>query len=286
MSALQAFATTAETLSFKEAARKLGLSPSALSRQVRSLEDHLGTELFVRRNPGVELTRSGARYLVTARHVMSELRGASAALASETRGPLRISGLESFCAKWLVPHLPEFQLAHPEIEIRLEATLRYADFDRDPIDVAIRFGTGPWEGLHAEPIVDREFFPVCSPALRHADPPLRDVADLAHHVWIHLTQTPEAWNDWTRTAGLASLRGERDLYFDHAGIALSAAQSGQGVALSSRLLCAAELADGRLCIPFEPRGHSDETYHLVCRPEGLEDPRIVALRDWLVAALA
>lgn len=286
MTALQAFVAAAETLSFKEAAARLNVSASALSRQVRSLEDHLGTALFIRHNPGIELTSQGARYLVTAKHVMSELFSARAAVASEAADPLRISGLESFCAKWLVPHLPEFHAAHPGVEVQLEATLRYADFDRDPIDVAIRFGTGPWEGLHAEPIVDLEYFVVCSPALRDADPPLRNVADLAHHVWIHLTQTPDAWSDWTRAAGSPELRGERDLFFDHVGIALSAAESGQGVALSSRLLCAAEVANDRLCIPLAPRANFAQTYHLVCRPEGLEDARIIAFRDWLVAALA
>lgn len=283
---LRAFETAAKTLSFKEAAVRLHVSASAVSRQVQSLEEHLGTALFVRRNPGIELTESGRRYLTTVEHVLHQLREAGVSLASGAAGSLRISSLESFSAKWLVPHLPDFRIAHPEIEIQLEATLRYADFERDSVDAAIRFGKGPWEGLHAEPIVDLEFFPVCSPTLRDNEPPLRRPEDLAHHVWIHVSQVPDAWSSWTRETGNPTLCSQRNLEFDHVGIALSAAESGQGVALSSTLLCAAELADGRLCIPFDQRVRSAETYHLVCRPEGLEDPRIIAFRDWLVAALA
>ena len=283
--ALQAFATAARTLSFKEAARELHVSPSALSRQVQALEEHLGVSLFVRRNPGIELTDAGRRYLEGVERALATLRDAERALAAEA-GPLRVSALESFSARWLVPRLPEFRAAHPGIEVEIEATLAYADLRRDPIDVALRFGKGPWEGLHAEPLLDLTFFPVCSPGLRDGDPPLRRPEDLAQHAWIHVTQVPHAWEVWCRGAGLPAMRGARDVTFDHVGIALSAAASGQGVALASRPLCATDVDEGRLCIPFDLPVASSETYHLVCLPERLGDPRIAALRDWLVDALA
>lgn len=284
--ALRAFARAARTLSFKRAAAELHLSPSALSRQIQGLEAHLGVELFHRRNPGLELTEAGARYLATAERVLRELRSAERTLRRDPPGPLRVSALESFSAKWLVPRLPEWNARHPDVEIELEATLRYADFTRDPVDVAIRFGVGPWEDLHSEPIVDLTFLPVCSPALRDGDPGLREPGDLARHPWIHVSQVPEAWAQWARETGHPGLRGARDLRFDHVDIALSAAASGQGVALTSPILCASELADGRLCVPFDLPVASASTYHLVCRPDDLEDPRIAAFRDWLVAALA
>lgn len=282
---LRAFVAAARASSFKRAAAELHRSPSALSRQIQGLEEHLGVPLFVRRNPGVELTEAGTAYLASVERVLRELEQAGRNLGARAEGPLRVSALESFSAKWLVPHLPEFEAAHPGIGIDLEATLRYADFARDSVDVAIRFGVGPWEGLHAEPVVDLVFFPVCSPSLRDGDPPLRDPDDLARHTTIHLTQLPNAWEDWARHIGRPSLRGRRDLVFDHVGIALSAAESGQGVALGSPLLCSSEIADGRLCVPFELPVPSTSTYHFVCRPEALDDPRILAFRDWLVAAL-
>jgi len=197
-----------------------------------------------------------------------------------------VSALESFTESWLIPHLSEFERAHPGIELQVEATLRYADFERDPVDVAIRFGTGPWADLHSEPIVDLTYFPVCSPALLKGDAPLLEPAALASQTIIHVSQTPDAWSDWLRTAGLAELQPKRTITYDHLSIALSAAEAGHGVALSSQFLCEQRLAAGRLCVPFDLRVRSASTYHLVCRPESLEDPRITALRDWLVDALA
>lgn len=286
IAALQAFVLAARTESFKQAAEALHVSPSALSRQIQGLEETLGAALFRRLNPGLELTEAGRRYLQTAEEVLRSLREAADAVAQRPAGPLRVSALESFSAKWLVPHLPDFHSAHPGSELEIEATLRYADFERDPVDVAIRFGVGPWDGLHCEPIVDLDFFPVCSPSLRDGAPPLRVPEDLAEHVWIHVRQVPTAWSDWAKQIGRPGLRGRGELHFDHVAIALSAAESGQGVALSAPLLCAPELADSRLCMPLDLPVRSAATYHLVCRPESLDDPRVIAFRDWLVAALA
>ena len=283
---LRAFSRAAETLSFKEAAAELNLSPSAVSRQIQSLEAHLGVALFRRLNPGLEITAEGRRYLETVNRVLGELRRAQGNLAVPSARPLRVSALESFTESWLIPHLADFERIHPGIELQVEATLRYADFDRDPVDVAIRFGTGPWADLHSEPIVDLTYFPVCSPALLAGESPLRQPADLRSHTIIHVRQTPDAWNEWLCHAGVAGLQPRRHVTYDHLSIALSAAESGHGVALSSEFLCAPRLKAGRLCVPFEVRAPSLSTYHLVCRPEGLEDARIVALRDWLVDALS
>jgi LysR family glycine cleavage system transcriptional activator len=280
---LRAFSLAARWSSFKRAADELHLSPSALSRQIQSLEEHLGVALFRRLNPGLELTEAGQRYLVEVDAVLLRLETAQQQLGAAL--PLRVSALESFSENWLIPNLPDFERAHPGIELRLEATLRYADFTRDPVDVAIRFGTGPWPGLHSEPIVELDYFPVCSPALVRGDPPLCTAADLAQHTLIHVEQTPTAWPAWLRAAGAEALTPRRQVTYDHVGIALSAATSGQGVALSTELLCQRWLDDGRLCRPLPQRLRSDQTYHFVCRPEDLENPRVTALRDWLVERL-
>ena len=284
-SSLRAFALAARWLSFKRAADELGLSPSALSRQIQALEEHLGVTLFRRLNPGLELTDDGRRYLATVEPALRLLSTAQHELATRPR-ELRVSALQSFSESWLVPHLPEFERRHPGIELRIEATLRYADFARDPVDVAIRFGRGPWDGLHAEPIVDLDSFPVCAPALASGDAPIRRPEDLAAHTLIHVAQVPDAWQGWLRAAGVPDLEPRRSVTYDHVGIALAAAASGQGVALSTELLCESWLRDGRLCRPLPQRARSGETYHLVCRPESLDDPRITALRDFLVEGLA
>jgi len=286
LSFLQAFAKAAETLSFKDAADALHLSPSALTRRIQALENQIGVALFRRLNPGLELTREGERYVESVRRVLAEMRRAHEALTPTISEPLRISALQSFTEGWLVPHRGDFEKKHPGIELEVTATLRYADFDHDPVDVAIRFGTGPWAGLHSEPIVDLAYLPVCSPSLLTGDPPLREPADLADHTLIRVAQVPEAWPDWLRGAGVGDLAVRRFVTYDHLGIALSAAEAKHGVALCAKFLCAPRLDSGRLCIPFDVPLQSASTYHLVCRPESLDDPRVVALRDWLVDSLA
>jgi LysR family glycine cleavage system transcriptional activator len=281
---LRAFSRAARTLSFKRAAEELHVSPSALSRQIQALEEHLGAALFQRLNPGLALTEAGRRYLAAVDAALAQLEAAQDQFRPEER-PLRVSALVSFSESWLIPNLKDFETAHPDLEIELEATLRYADFTRDAVDVAIRFGTGPWEGLHSEPILDLDFFPVCSPDLAAGHPPLRRPGDLAHHTLIHVAQTPEAWPQWLRAAGVA-FDPRRTVTYDHVSIALSAAESGQGVAISTAILCAQRIRAKRLCRPFRETARSAATYHFVCRPEGLESPRITALRDWLVDRLA
>jgi LysR family transcriptional regulator, glycine cleavage system transcriptional activator len=282
-SSLRAFARAARTLSFKRAAQELHVSPSALSRQIQGLEGHLGVALFQRLNPGLALTPDGQRYLRAVDAALAQLEAAQDQF--DAHRPLRVSALESFSESWLVPNLKEFETTHPDVPIELEATLRYADFARDAVDVAIRFGTGPWDGLHSEPLLDLDFFPVCSPALAAGDPPLRHPADLAHHTLIHVAQTPGAWTQWLRAVGVA-FDARRNVTYDHVSIALSAAESGQGVAVSTAILCAQRIAAKRLCRPFPETARSEATYHFVCRPESLESPRVTALRDWLVERLA
>ncbi|HZW72488.1 MAG TPA: LysR substrate-binding domain-containing protein, partial [Caldimonas sp.] len=132
---------------------------------------------------------------------------------------------------------------------------------------------------------DLMYFPVCSPALISADPPLVDPTGLGSQTLICVSQTPDSWSTWLRAAGLPDLEPRRTVTYDHLAIALSAAEAGRGVALTSEFLCAQRLAAGRLVAPFDLRVRSAATYHLVCRPESLDDQRVVALRDWLVDAL-
>jgi len=282
--ALRSFASAARAGSFKRAAVELHLSASALSRQIQGLERHLGVALFRRLNPGIELTDEGRRYLDQVEEVLARLADAQEQLLPQR--PLRISALESFSESWLVPRLGEFERAHPDVELELEATLRYADFARDPVDAAIRFGRGPWEGLHAEPLLELAFFPVASAELCAGEPALRAPADLAQHTQIHVAQTPGAWAAWLAAAGVSELQPRRSVTYDHVGLALAAAEAAQGVALSTPLLCGRRLEEQRLVRPFALEVRSAETYHFVCRPEERDEWRIAAFREWLRTQLS
>jgi LysR family glycine cleavage system transcriptional activator len=193
--------------------------------------------------------------------------------------------LQSFAGNWLVPRLPRFEAAHPGIDVRMEATTASVDFRNDPIDLAIRFGRGPWPGVHSEPLVALEFFPVCRPGLRHGIPPLRRPADLAAHTWLEEVHVPDAWSTWLRAAGVDGLRPPRTLQYDNAHLMLEAAMAGQGVALATSVIADRDLRAQRLVRPFRVSAASALTYHLVGRDEGREKPHVRAFRVWLLAEM-
>ena len=202
LSALRVFEAAGRHESFTLAADELHVTTSAVSRQIRALEDELGLRLFERRPRGIELTKEGAAYLAEVGDALRRLEQASAALRmGGERRVLRLSVLASFAGNWLVPRLPAFERAHPGIDLVMEATTRYADFKREPVDLAIRFGKGRWDGLHAESLLPLEFYPVCRPECVRGDPPLRRLADLARHTWLEDIHVPFAWRLWLETAG-------------------------------------------------------------------------------------
>ena len=211
--------------------------------------------LFRRLEPGLELTPAGRRYLETVNRRAGALREAQDALAPDARVRCASARSSRSARSWLVPRLGSFERAHPGIELEVEATLRYADFERDPVDVAIRFGTGPWAGLHSEPIVDLTYFPVSQPGARrrrsaappsppisraHADPRDPDAGRVARLAARTRAAGPPAARARSPTTTSASRS--------------SAAEAGQGVALATHVARArATCAEGRLCAPFAAR---------------------------------
>lgn len=282
LDALLVFEAAGRHRSFKKAAAELHVTPSAISRLIGRLEKDLGMRLFRRLHRGLDLTPAGATYLSEVSGALERLDRAGEALRVQRQsGALRISVLQSFAGNWLVPRLTRFESAHPGIEVRLEATTAYADFRSDDVDLAIRFGRGPWAGLHSEPLLELDFFPVCKPGLQAGHRPLRQPGDLAAHTWLEEVHVPEAWPAWLRAAGVEHLQPARRLHYDNAQLMLEAAMAGQGVALTSHILGERYLLDRRLVKPFEVAARSASTYHLVARPDDLEQPHIRAFRVWI-----
>jgi LysR family glycine cleavage system transcriptional activator len=272
--------------SFKKAAAELHVTPSAVSRQIGTLEQDLGVPLFRRLHRGLELSPAGAAYFAEVSDALLRLDRASRGVRTTGEARLlRISVLHGFAGHWLVPRLPRFQAAHPDVEVRLEATTAYADFRHDEVDLAIRFGTGPWRGLHAEPLLDLELFPVCRPSLARGRPRLRKPADLARHTLLDDVRVPDAWPRWLEAAGAPGLRPRKTLRYDNTPLVLDAAMAGLGVALASDLLAERDLQERRLVRPFAVAYRSPQTYHLVVRPEDVNKRHVRAFRDWLVAEM-
>ena len=233
LNGLRAFEAAARHLSFTRAAAELNVTQTAISHQIRRLEDQLGLPLFERRNRALALTREAQGYLPAVRAAFEDLRLATARLQRpEREDVLTVSTTASLAAKWLVSRVAAFQDAHPRIEVRITTSAHLVDFRREQVDMAVRYGRGNWPGLRAQWLMAEDIFPVCSPALLQAEKPLRRPEDLAHHTLLHATVSREDWQLWLTAAGLpTSLATRRGLSFDQSFMAIQAAMDGLGVAL-------------------------------------------------------
>ncbi|MGH6904283.1 MAG: transcriptional regulator GcvA [Geminicoccaceae bacterium] len=286
LSALRAFEAAARHLSFTRAAGELHVTQTAISHQIRGLEEHLGVRLFRRLPRGLLLTEEGQAYLPAVRDAFDQIDAATAELiAARAGGPLTASMLPSFAARWLVPRLGRFRSAHPEIDLRISASVHLVDFAREDVDIAIRMGRGHYPGLRVDRLFGEALIPVCSPALLDGSRPLRRPEDLRHHVLLH-DDDYTGWRLWLELAGVAGVDPRRGLTFSDSGMVVQAATEGQGVALARVALAAWDLAAGRLIRPFEVSIARDLAYYLVCPEASAERPRIAAVRAWLLAEAA
>ncbi|MBL0796116.1 MULTISPECIES: transcriptional regulator GcvA [unclassified Pseudomonas] len=289
LNGLRAFECAARHMSFTRAAEELNVTQTAISHQIRRLEDELGVRLFMRLKDGLALTEEGNAYLPGIRSAFLELRySTEKLLESSNNSVLTISTLVSVASKWLLPRLPSFREAHPDIDVRISASTEWVDFRKGGIDAAIRYGDGNWPGLRADWLMADEIFPVCSPPLLTGDKPLNTPADLAHHPLLQVSGvTANDWNDWLHAAGQPPLtaKGPR-LTFDLAMMAVQAAIDGQGVCIGRSTYVDDDLRAGRLVAPFDLRLKSASGFYLVTPHDQAESKKIVAFRGWLSQVLA
>ena len=287
LNGLRAFEAAARHLSFTVAARELNVTQTAISHQIRRLEDRLGLALFRRRHKSLELTPAGTAYLPAVRDAFDGLRAATEALTRrERRRGLTVATTASFAVKWLVPKLAHFQQKHPGSEIRVTTGTALTDFGRDEVDLAIRYGFGDWAGVQATPLLREDIFPVCSPGLRDGAPGLSRPDDLRRHTLIHITPYRDDWRIWLTAAGINDIDVERGLGFDLALSAIEAAVDGQGVMLGRTALVGHDLAAGRLVAPFDIVLPASAGYYVVTPPETADEPGVRAFRDWLLSEVA
>jgi LysR family glycine cleavage system transcriptional activator len=281
LKALPAFEEAARHQSFSAAARELNLTHGAISRQMKSLETHLGVQLFRRLNRRVELTEAGAAFLPAARTALDLVEASAARLSAATRqGPLVVSCLPTFMMRWLIPRLYDFNARHPSIDVRLSASSAVVDFAREGVDVAIRIGAPPWpEGIEAHAFMNEEIGPVCSPALaaRHK---LRRPADLRHHRLLHTETRADAWTDWLARSKATAIDATKGQRFEHFYFLLEAAVAGLGVAVAPRPLVTEDLKLGRLVAPFG-FVHSGRQYCLLHPTELAGVAKVRTFRAWI-----
>jgi LysR family transcriptional regulator, glycine cleavage system transcriptional activator len=280
LNALHAFESTGRLLSIKNAAAELSVTPSAISRQIKLLEDQLGVPLFVRSNRTIALTAAGTTYLKVVNTAFSGLVEGTGALRQVSgRSVVRISLVQTLAANWLVPHLAEFATSHSDIELQTVTGDDLADVAGGEVDLAIRFGQGSWPGLRADLLLPLTTFPVAAPTLAKS---LRSPHDLARHPWLHLVLYPQAFRGWLSHVGAADITAERNFTFDNAEVVFRAAEHGMGVAMATRVLVEPYLASGRLIQPFTVECPVVGGYYLVARTDLTLEPAIAEVHRWLL----
>ena len=282
LNALRAFEAAARHLSFTRAAAELHVTQAAISHQVKALEDYLGRQLFRRLNRALLLTDDAQAYLPSVSRAFTLLNEATSNLLSKhTPGPLTVSALPSFAARWLVPRLGRFRQIRPDIDLRIDPSAELSDFAGGDVDVSIRYGRGKYPGLRTDWLMTEDIFPVCSPLLLAGMHPLREPGDLEHHVLLHDDGHGD-WRTWLLAAAADGVDPTRGPIFTDSGMLIQAAMAGQGVALARGVLAADELAAGRLVRPFALSLPTAYAYYLVCPQDRAEQPKIAAFRDWLL----
>jgi DNA-binding transcriptional LysR family regulator len=286
LSALRAFAAAGRHLSFQRAAAELSVTPTAISHQIKRLEEDLGVELFRRLTRKLQLTEAGRTLLPEVASAFDKLATAVERLkASGDGGTLTISALITLAYRWLAPRLPKFQARHPQIDVRLEASQRLVEFARDEVDVGIRHGNGHWTGLTAIKLFDDRFTPLISPKLLEKGPPLKTPADLVGYRLLRDSPYFE-WEDWFTAAGATAPPEARGHRFDSSQLAVQAAEGGLGVALVHPDFFAEELVSGRLVQPFPIIAENGKAYYLVYPPAFVDRAKVAAFREWLLAEAA
>ena len=288
LNALRAFEAVARHLSMTRASQELSVTPAAVSRQVKTLEDYLGVTLLRRANKALFLTDAGQACVPALTRGFDLLAAAIRDLGvHDARRPLTVSVTPSFGAQWLVPRLDRFRTLHPTFDVRIDASTRLADFRHDDVDVAIRYGPGGRPGLRADRLMSEEIFPMCSPRLLERTGALDSPEALRGRTLLHVdtAQLDEAWPDWETwliTAGVMGVDARRGPRFTQPSMALQAACDGLGIALGGSVLAADDLRAGRLVQPFDLSFPVNFAYHVVCPESTADRPRVVAFRDWIL----
>jgi len=285
--ALEAFEVAARELSFRKAAEALHLTPSAVSHQIKGLEDFLGFALFRRMNRALELTEGGRDYLRVTQAGLDSLRQGSQQ-ARQRYGrhvTLKISAGPFIASEIIVPALPSFQQQHPQIELNIETTLQPVDLRREDVDIALRFGSGRWPGATARRLLTVQAVPVCSPALAQN---LRRGAsvDLSDISLIHSTPLPEGWSLWAELSGVTLGKPKGDLWLDSYFAILRAAEQGVGLALGLVPMVNPWLRAQRLAMPWpELQAEIPQGYYVVYRPADEQRTEVQVFCTWLFELL-
>jgi LysR family transcriptional regulator, glycine cleavage system transcriptional activator len=293
--ALRTLNSAGRHLNFTRAADELGLTPAAVSFQIKEIEEQLGVKLFTRTSRTIRLTEPGIILCEAAADALDVMSRAVSKAQKAARGTaqLKVTVDPQFATKWLMRRVEEFRKLHPDIDLRFDISYEVRDFEVDDIDVAIRFGAGKYPGLAASRLFHNVIVPVCSPRLLASGKPLKEPRDLLHHTLAHIEWSRQGvtwpnWRMWMAAAGIDDYDDSNTLVFGTSSHAVDAAMAGDAVALADFAMVANDLSEGRLVRPFDLsiKVAPEYAYFLVYPEAGANDPRIVAFRDWMLSETA
>lgn len=289
LNGLRAFEAAARHLSFSLAAKELNVTPAAIGQQVKLLEEWLGVSLFERRSSGVSrlvLTNEALQGLPDITRGFDALSQGLNRLKPVDLNPiLTVAVSPAFAAKWLLIRIDDFQILHPEWDLRLDTNIRTLDYLAESIDIGVRYGKGDWEGLEKSLLMTESIFPVCAPDL--VEKGLVGLDNLIGFPLLHDLSLPKesgfpSWSSWAKQNNIHNINAEKGLKINNSASVIQAAISGQGVALGRSVLVQEDLDCGRLVKPFpDLKCHIELAYYIVWKPNGLEHEKVKVFKDWL-----
>ncbi|QBC31201.1 MULTISPECIES: LysR substrate-binding domain-containing protein [Pandoraea] len=279
----RAFEATGRLLSISKAADELAVTPAAVSRQVRTLEDFLKAPLFERVRGGLVLTTVGARYLSELMPLFATLREATEAIVSGSQSDnvLRIRSPATFAVRWLIPRLASFHRLNQNIDVQLTTSSAPLNFALEDIDAGIQLGDGDWPGMNTQRLIPNELVPVAAPMLS-----LKKPRQLEGQTLLHSLARPDDWGLWLAAAGVSRINALRGMRYETSLLAYQAAIEGHGVAIAQKALVEKDLADGTLVIPFGPTlDRGAYTYYFAWPSGKRQTGALRALREWLATVV-
>ena len=281
---LSTFVKCAKHGEFLAASRELNITPTAVSKNIRTLEERLGVTLFHRSHRKVELTAAGQFYAERLGDTFDRIDDATGALlARERRETLTICAFPSLVMRWLIPRWSAFKDAHPDIDVRYTTTMGPVDFERDAVDAVILAEDREFLGYNAEFLFKAELVPVCSPLLIEGTPPLRTPDDLRQHNLLHAQTRPMDWARWLAAADVEDVDPLRGMTLESTSIAYQGAIEGLGVAMGIRELIPQDLARGLLVTPFHGLPKVFIDYFLVAPERMAGNSNLRRFRDWIIS---
>ncbi len=287
LSLLQTFEVVARRSSFTLAADEMCLTQSAVSRQIRALEDQLGLPLFRRLHRAIELTSDGRQLYDAVSRGLQEITSCVAGLRSAVEPPqITVAASVAFSYFWLMPRLESFTSRHPDIDLRVLATDQMVDLRHEGVDVAILYGSGQWEGTRTHLLFGERVYPVCSPAYLRDHPELRAPSDMLDQTLLHLDGGGNIWGGvdwrvWLMTQGVAGQPVRRGVRLNSYPMILQAAEAGRGVALGWSYITDPMLTDGRLICPVDKSLETREGYYAGALERVADTPAIALFLQWL-----